>query len=167
MKYGTSICIAQVIFILFTAGIFPANLIAQKMPEQYRENFSNSFPIRKDQHLEIKAYADKLLEENTNTSLTSFKPDYFSIEDYKNSLYPYRKKAGDFFGYPPPKAKDGKISKIVKVGEDVHCTIYRVWVEVIEGVNAYGLYMVPKNLKGKAPLLIAQHGGGGNPESYM
>ena len=165
MKYGTSICIAQVIFILFTAGIFPANLIAQKMPEQYRENFSNSFPIRKDQHLEIKAYADKLLEENTNTSLTSFKPDYFSIEDYKNSLYPYRKKAGDFFGYPPPKAKDGKISKIVKVGEDVHCTIYRVWVEVIEGVNAYGLYMVPKNLKGKAPLLIAQHGGGGNPEA--
>lgn len=156
----------QLIFMLFSAaGLFPANLIAQQIPEQYRENFSNSFPIRKEQHLEIKAYVDKLLEENIKTSLTSFKPDYFSIEDYKNSLYPYRKKVGDYFGYPPPKAKEGKISKIMKIGEDAHCTIYRVWVEVIEDVTAYGLYMLPKNLKGKAPLLIAQHGGGGNPEA--
>jgi dienelactone hydrolase len=166
MKRNTTICMTQLIFMLFSAaGLFPANLIAQQIPEQYRENFSNSFPIRKEQHLEIKAYVDKLLEENIKTSLTSFKPDYFSIEDYKNSLYPYRKKVGDYFGYPPPKAKEGKISKIMKIGEDAHCTIYRVWVEVIEDVTAYGLYMLPKNLKGKAPLLIAQHGGGGNPEA--
>lgn len=166
MKRKTSICTAQVLFMFCIATvIFPVNIIAQQIPEQYRENFSNSFPIRRDQHLEIKAYVDKLLEESVKTSLTSFKPDYFSIEDYINSLYPYRKKVGDFFGYPPPKAQDGKISKFVKIGEDAHCTIYRVWVEVIEGVNAYGLYMVPKNLKGKAPLLIAQHGGSGNPEA--
>ena len=166
MKKNTSIFIAKVIFMLFTTtGLFTVNIIAQQIPEQYRENFSNSFPIHKDQHLEIKAYVDKLLEENIKASLTSFRPDYFSIEDYENSLFPYRKKAGDFFGYPPPKAQDGKISKFVKIGEDAHCTIYRVWVEVIEGVSAYGLYMVPKNLKGKAPLLIAQHGGGGNPEA--
>ncbi len=157
---------AQLIFMFFSAaGLFPIHGIAQQIPEQYRENFSNSFPIRKEQHLEIKAYVDQLLEENIKASLTSFEPDYFSIEDYINSLYPYRKKVGDYFGYPPPKAKEGKISKIMKIGEDAHCTIYRVWVEVIEGVNAYGLYMVPKNLKGKAPLLIAQHGGGGNPEA--
>ena len=80
MKRQTSICIAHAVFILFiNAGLFPVKLIAQQIPEQFRENFSNSFPIRKDQHLEIKAYADKLLEENIKTSLTSFKPDYFSI----------------------------------------------------------------------------------------
>ncbi len=105
------------------------------------------------------------LRTNIKTSLLSFKPEFFSIEDYENSLYPYRKKLGDFFGYPPPMAKDGRISKFIKIGEDKHCTIYRVWVEVIEGVSAYGLYMVPKNLKGRAPLIIAQHGGGGNPEA--
>jgi hypothetical protein len=166
MKRNSSNWISLVVFMLFTAfGLFQEDLVAQEIPEQYRENFSNSFPIRKDQHLEIKAYVEKLLAEKIETSLLSFKPDYFSIEDYKNSLYPYRKKLGDYFGYPPPKAKEGKITKFIKIGEDSHCTIYRVWVEVIEGVNAYGLYMVPKNLKGKAPLLIAQHGGGGNPEA--
>jgi hypothetical protein len=166
MKRITSIFIAQVIYVLIiVTGLFPVNLNAQEIPEQYRENFSNSFPIRKDQHLEIKAYADKLLEEDIRASLDLFKPDYFSIDDYINSLYPYRKKVGDFYGYPPPKAKEGKITKFVKIGEDNHCTLYRVWVEVIEGVTAYGIYMVPKNLKGKAPLLIAQHGGSGNPEA--
>ena len=166
MKRNSTICTAKSILILFiVAGLLPISSIAQQIPEQYREPFSNSFPIRKDQHLEIKAYVDKLLAENIETSLISFKPDYFSIEDYKNSLYPYRKKLGAFFGFPPPKAKDGKITKFIKIGEDAHCTIYRVWVDVIEGISAYGLYMVPKNLKGKAPLLIAQHGGGGNPEA--
>ncbi len=166
MKMNLSIRTPHLILILFTFRfLFTGDLLAQKLPEQYRENFSNSFPIRRDQHLEIKIYADKLIEEKMKTSLLSFNPDYFSIQDYENSLYPYRKKLGDFFGYPPPEAKDGKISKFLKIGEDAHCTIYRVWVEVIEGVNAYGLFMVPKNLKGKAPLLIAQHGGGGNPEA--
>lgn len=42
-----------------------------------------------------------------------------------------------------------------------------MWVEVIDGVEAYGIYLLPKKLPatGKAPLLIAQHGGGGNPEA--
>jgi dienelactone hydrolase len=166
MKRNSSNYTAKNIFIFFiVSGLFSIRSIAQPIPEQYREPFANSFPVRRDQHLEIKAYADKLLEENIRAALNSFHPDYFSIEDYENSLYPSRKKLGDFFGYPPPKAKDGKILKFIKTGEDVHCTIYRVWIEVIEGVSAYGLYMVPKNLKGKAPLLIAQHGGGGNPEA--
>ena len=63
MKRKTSICTAQVFFMFCIATVlFPVNIIAQQIPEQYRENFSNSFPIRRDQHLEIKAYVDKLLE---------------------------------------------------------------------------------------------------------
>ena len=151
--------------VIFCITLLPVNLSAQELREQYREKFSDSFPIRKDQHLEIKAYVDKVLEEGIEESLESFKPDYFSIEDYENSLYPYRKKVGKFFGYPPPKSKEGKITKTVKAGEDKYADIYRIWIEVIEGVNAYGILMVPKNLKGKAPLIIAQHGGGGNPEA--
>ncbi len=166
MKRKTLINTAWIIIsYFFTAVLLPVNSFAQKLPEQFRESFSNSFQFRKDQHLELKSYADKLLVEDINSSLVSFKPDYFSIEDYQNSLYPYRKKLEEFYGYPPPKSMEGKITKFVKAGEDVHCTLYRVWIEVIEGVNAYGIYMVPKNIKGKAPLIIAQHGGGGNPEA--
>ena len=145
--------------------LFPFTANAQEIPQQYREDWSVSWPNRKAQHLELKAYVDKLLEEDIQKSLEVFKPDFSSIDKYKSSLTPYRKVVGDFYGYPPPKSKEGKITEIIKVGEDVNCTVYRVWVEVIDGVKAYGIYMVPKKLKGKAPLIIAQHGGGGNPEA--
>jgi len=126
------------------SGIFNA----QQMPEQFREEFASSFPIRSDQHLEIKAYADELLQERIKESLASFKPDYFSIEDYQNSLYP-SERGWEILWLSSAKSVKGNIVKFVKVGEDVNCTIYRVWIEVIEGVNAYGIYMVPKNIRGK------------------
>jgi dienelactone hydrolase len=138
---------------------------AQNVPQQYREDWSVSWPNREKQHLEIKAYVDKLLEEDIQKSMNAFQPNFSSIKKYEKSVEPFRKTLGDFYGYPPPKAKEGKISQFTKVGEDVNCTVYRVWVEVCDGIHAYGIYMVPKNLKGKAPLLIAQHGGGGNPEA--
>ena len=94
-----------------------------------------------------------------------FQPDFFSVADYQNSLYPYRQQLGKYFGYPPPKAIKGKVTKFEKTGEDKYCVLYRVWIEVIEDVHTYGIFMVPKNLKGKAPLIVAIHGGGGNPEA--
>ncbi len=143
----------------------PLLLNAQAQTEQFREPFSEAYPIRKEQHLEIKAYIDKLLEEQIETSLNKFQPDFFSIENYENSLYPYRQQLGSFFGYPPPKVTKGKISKFEKAGEDKYSVVYRVWVEVVEEVHTYGLFMVPKNIAGKAPLIVAIHGGGGNPEA--
>ena len=121
--------------LLLAIMLYPDCTIAQELPAQYREKFSQSFPIRKEQHLEIKAYADSLLEAQTAKSLSSFSPDFFSTEDYENSLYPYRKKVGEFYGYPPPSSNEGRISKFIKVGEDVNATVYRVWVEVMVGVH--------------------------------
>jgi hypothetical protein len=140
---------------------------AQKMVEQYREKFSESYPIRKEQHLEIKAYIDKLVEEKIGESLNAIEPDFFSVENYVSSLYPYRLKLGEYLGYPPPKAIEGKMSRFEKAGEDKYSVIYRVWIEVIEDVHTYGIFMVPKKIKGKgkAPLIVAIHGGGGNPEA--
>lgn len=150
---------------LFILTIVAINLNAQELVEQYRENFKESFPIRKEQRLELKAYVNKLVEENTTKSLNIFEPNFFSTQDYLNSLYPYREILGDHFGYPPPKSTKGKITKFIKIGEDKYSTIYRVWIEVIEEVHTYGLYMVPKNSTGKVPMLITMHGGGGNPEA--
>jgi dienelactone hydrolase len=115
--------------------------------------------------MEIKDYIDGLLEEKINESMNMFQPNDTTIDSYVNSLEPYRKELGQNLGYPPPKSMDGKVTKIVNVGEDKYCTIYRIWIEVIEGVNTYGICMVPKNIAHKAPLIIAMHGGGGNPEA--
>lgn len=152
-----------VVFLISTCGA----INAQGQVEQFTEPFSKSYPIRKEQHLEIKAYVNKLLQEQIEISLNKFQPDYFSVETYESSLYPYRQQLGDYFGYPPPKASKGKMSRFEKFGEDKYSVIYRVWIEVVEGVHAYGIYMVPKSINGKAPLIVTIHGGGGNPEAIV
>lgn len=154
----------KTIFIIFIISISCA-LNAQEVTEQYREPFSESYPIRKEQHLELKAYVDELLNEEIEASMNKFQPDFFSIKSYESSLYPYRLQLGEYFGYPPPKTIKGSISKFEKAGEDKYSTIYRVWIEVIQGIHTYGLYLVPKNTDGEIPLIVAIQGGGGNPEA--
>ena len=47
---------------LVLAVIFSQNfLFSQELPEQYREKFSDSFPIRKQQHLDLGKYVDRLI----------------------------------------------------------------------------------------------------------
>jgi hypothetical protein len=71
--------------------------------------------------------------------LNKFQPDFFSIENYKNSLYPFRQQLGNYYGYSPSKVLKGTISKFRKIGEDRYGVIYRVWIEVVKGVHAYGI----------------------------
>ncbi len=141
------------------------HLCAQDIPGQYREKFSESFPIREQQHLELKAYIDLLIEECKDRSLSKFTPDFSGIRQYQESLIPFRKQLAESFGFPPPLAHKGSEPRTVFVGRDSVCSIYRIWIGVAEGVEAYGLYMLPHNIAGKAPLLICEHGGGGNPEA--
>lgn len=134
------------------------------LPEHYREPFAQSFPIREQQHRQIKAYAENLPPAQNKPALPPFAPDTSSVEAYARSVAPLRERLHASFGVPPG-AREGRIARFERVGEDKHCTVYRVWVEVIDGVETYGLYLLPRKLAGKAPLLIAQHGGGGNPEA--
>lgn len=156
--------------------IFPLCLlvsaVAGGMPDAaetppYREPFAQSFPNRRDQHLQIKAYADKLLEAQAERARQTVAPDFSSLAAYARSVEPYRERLRAAYGAPPPGAKDGRVTAFRQIGEDADCTIFRVWIEVVDGVDAYGLYLVPKQRPAgaKLPLLIAQHGGGGNPEA--
>jgi dienelactone hydrolase len=149
--------------------LLPAHAADEKSTP-YREPFAQSFPIRQEQHLQLKAYTDKLLQTQADRALLSVAPDFSSPAAYERSLAPSRARLSAAYGTPPPGAREGRLTKILPVGEDADCMIYRVWIEVIDGVDAYGLYLVPKklspkNTSGRAPLLIAQHGGGGNPEA--
>jgi len=150
-----------------TAIIAGASAAETPSPGPYREPFAESFPIRRDQHLQIKAYADRLLEDQTARALASVQPDYSSVAAYAQSLEPHRERLKAFLGTPPPGAKEGRVTKFQQVGEDAEALIFRVWIEVIDGVDAYGIYLLPKQRKPKAPLIIAQHGGGGNPEAIV
>ncbi len=71
-------------------------------------------------------------------------------------------------GYPAPGFFDkAQAPRIVKVSEDDIGVYHRVWIHVAPGVETYGLYIVPKNVKLPAPLVISLHGGGGIPESAL
>jgi len=50
--------------------LFSPVIMAQEIPNQYREDYSVSWPNRKAQPLEIKDYADKLLNERIQKFLT-------------------------------------------------------------------------------------------------
>jgi len=143
----------------------PVFASAQELPGQYREPFAESFPIREQQHLELKAYVDRLIDAEKETALARFNPDFSGISQYEESLIPYRKQLGETFGYPPPLARKGSEPRMELAGKDSVCTIYRVWIEVAEDIEAYGLYMLPHDIGKKAPMLVCQHGGGGNPEA--
>ncbi|MEE9460495.1 MAG: hypothetical protein V3V53_01585 [Bacteroidales bacterium] len=155
----------KLFFIVGFSIVCSVSLFAQDIPGQYREKFSESFPIRKQQHLELKEYIDLLVEERKDQSLSKFTPDFSGIKQYKKSLIPFREQLAETFGYPPPLSAKGSEPRTVFVGKDSVCSIYRIWIGVAEGVEAYGLYMVPHHIVGKAPLLICEHGGGGNPEA--
>ncbi len=51
------------------------------------------------------------------------------------------------------------------VGEDDMCKLFRLSIEVCEDFRFYGVLMIPHGISKKAPLVIAQHGGGGTPET--
>jgi dienelactone hydrolase len=67
-------------------------------------------------------------------------------------------------GYPPPGFDAAGRERLEKIGEDDLATYYRCRVAVSKQMDCYGLYIVPKQARFPAPLVIAQHGGGGFPE---
>ena len=155
MAVGVAAC---VLLSCATAG-------AEDLPDQYREPFAKSYPIRERQHLQMKAYLDSFPAPAEEVGEATFTLDFSSPEAYERSLEPIRAHLKQQAGWPPPKAVENPVPRFELVAKDQVADIYRVWTEVFEGVEAYGMYMVPRDLKGKAPVIIAVHGGSGCPEA--
>ena len=139
----------------------PAN--AQTKPPLYDEEVSASNPLRAEQARELDAYILKL-KGNDGRLRSVFAPDYRSPKAYEASAKRLRQAFAASIGYPPPGEPGPEAPEFKRVGEDGIGTYYRVKVSVLPGVHAEGLYIVPKGLKGRAPLIISMHGGGGSPE---
>ena len=69
--------------------LLPAHAADEKSTP-YREPFAQSFPIRQEQHLQLKAYTDKLLQTQADRALLSVAPDFSSPAAYERSLAPSR-----------------------------------------------------------------------------
>jgi dienelactone hydrolase len=127
--------------LLIGAALFETAAIAQT--PLYEEDLLASAPIRVEQWKQMQAYADA---------------------QPKKPLPPPQDGFGKSIGYPAPGFLEHPSGHFDKIGEDATATYYRCFIRVTPEMETYGLYLVPKNVKLPAPLVISQHGGGGTPE---
>lgn len=132
-------------------------------PPLYEEEVSASNPIRSEQARELDAYILSAKSDRRRLDML-FAPDYHSPRAYEVSTRKLRQAFADSIGYPPPGVAPTEAPNFKPIGEDSLGMYYRVSIPVLAGVHAVGIYIVPKNIKGRAPLVIAMHGGGGSPE---
>jgi dienelactone hydrolase len=136
---------------------------AQAAPPYYEEEVASSNSLRTEQARELDAYILKTRADNSRLR-SVFTPDYRSTKAFEASANRLRKVFAASIGYPPPGDPEAETPDFKRIGEDGIGVYYRVKISILPGVHAEGLYIVPKGLKGRAPLVIAMHGGGGSPE---
>ena len=135
-------------------------------PAYYEEDVRASNPLRSEQARELDAYI-LARKADTKPLRAVFTPDYRSPRAYEASARKLRRTFADHIGYPPPGRPEGE-ADFRQIGADGLATYYRARIPILPGVHAEGIYIVPKNIpkewKGRAPLVVAMHGGGGSPE---
>lgn len=119
----------------------------------YEEDPFASAPIRVEQWKQMQAYIASLPQKTLVQSTGAASDKKALARIFRESL-----------GYPPPGFGKAPTGHFDKVGEDSTATYYRCFIRVTPEMETYGLYIVPKNVKLPAPLVISQHGGGGTPE---
>ncbi|HWB97389.1 MAG TPA: dienelactone hydrolase family protein [Bryobacteraceae bacterium] len=97
-----------------------------------------------------------------------WQPDTSSIDRYRRWSKAKYEAFLDIVGrYPAPA---GPLEpKSVQIYDEPGFRGYRLSVRVYDGVHAYGILLVPKNLKNgeRRPVVFAQHGLGGKPEDVL
>lgn len=110
-------------------------------------------------NLALEAYA---------TREAAWKADTSSIEAYQRWSQPKPEQYFDLIGrYPEPSA--ALEAKSIRLYDEDEFTGYRLSVPVYEGVNAYGIILVPKGIQTgeRRPVVFTQHGLRGTPESAL
>ena len=129
----------------------------------YEDDVAKSNPLRTEQAQELDAYIVSLKQDPRRLPEV-FQPDYSSASAFEKSAVPFRQAFCTSIGYPPPGTVPTTAATFDQIGEDRIGTYHRARIPVLPGVHAEGIYIVPKGLTGKAPLIISMHGGGGSPE---
>ncbi len=140
-------------------------LQAQEKPpvNYYEQEVRASDPVRAEQVKELDSYIVGLKNDSSRLHAI-FTPDYSSPKAYEASTKRLRQVFADSIGYPPPGKPDAEAPTFTKMGEDAIGVYYRARISVLPGVHTDGIYIVPKGLKGRAPLIVSMHGGGGSPD---
>ena len=106
----------------------------------------------------IDAYIKRLTEESY-AAREAFMP----TDGFIDSIEGYRAEYVHMLGLDRICSEGVPAPVMEKLGEDGDAVIYRVTVYITREIPQFGLLFVPHGIS-RAPLVIAQHGGGGTPE---
>ncbi|MEQ8856918.1 dienelactone hydrolase family protein [Gimesia sp.] len=134
-----------------------------KKSEYFNQNVADSNPLRNAQARELDAYIQKMAADQSRFKKL-FQPDYSSADAFAKSAEAYRGAFCQSIGYPPPGKRPDLKASYKQIGEDSIGVYYRAMFPILPGVHSEGIFILPKSLKEKAPLIISMHGGGGSPE---
>ena len=150
---------------LLLALILAATALAQqpKPATFFEQDVSASDHLRAEQAKELDSYI-KFMATDKSRRNELFKPNFSSPRAYEASAARLRKRFAESIGYPPPGEPGNERASFTKIGDDDLGVYYRAQIPVLPGVHAEGIYIVPKSVRGRVPLVISMHGGGGSPE---
>lgn len=133
---------------------------------RYQEKPAASVPYRERQLSEINAFIKKERKDADARRATNFCPTTTSIAVYEKDCRKLRKSYLSMLGYPlthAPADLPPLHAKSERVASDDICTIDRLHIPALKGLNTYGILFMPHGVQ-NPPLVIAQHGGQGTPE---
>ena len=163
MKSLASLMLAFLLIAMYPLGALAQTPADGSEQEYFNQNVEDSNPLRNEQARQLDEYI-KIVAHEPSRFVNVFRPDYTSVEAFESSAEPLRKAFCDSIGYPPPGGPQKRTPSFTQIGEDKLGVYYRANFRILPGVDSEGIYIVPKGLKGKAPLVISMHGGGGSPE---
>ena len=131
--------------------------------ERYEEDPAATDSLRTEQARELEFYVSGLRSDPARRAEV-FRPDYSSVRAFQASTRRLRGVLAGALGYPPPGSPPTEPPEFRRIATDSQVVYYRFRIAVLPGVHVVGLYLVPAGLQGRAPLVVAMHGGGGSPE---
>jgi dienelactone hydrolase len=134
--------------------------------DYFEQSVAASDPLRVEQASELDAYI-QAMKQDPVALRALLQPDYSSPKAFAASVQAYRKNFCNRIGYPPRGEIPSEAPSFEKMGEDSIGTYYRVRIAILPAVHMEGIYIVPKAVTGRRPLIIAMHGGGGSPERAL
>ena len=128
---------------------YPDFAVAQPQREEYLDGLNKLIAkLREDSEAKREAYMNP---ESYHANPEKYRKDYYEMLGWPLTEY-----SGNL---PIPNVRK------VYVASDDRGDIYRMQIEVLDGLWFYGMYFVPKGKsEEKTGLVIMQHGGGGSPE---
>lgn len=114
---------------------------------------------------QVEALLDKKYSDAEKRRSVFFNPDMASVTAYETSLVSLRHQYIDMLGWPLNEPSSTLIppARQQYVASDDLGSITRLWIEVLPGIELYGILFLPPQKK-PVPLVISQHGGLGTPE---